>query len=325
MNQCYAEAQSLKITDQIFSNLYKARFKGSLIIKSSGQSEGQMFDMEIQRQDNENESNLFKINYSMGTGVCESLYSMDFKGAGVSDDKSSASFYKEEESENSNCIEEIVIRYNQESVQFMIILDEEYTLVTDYDSSAKEGLNFPHIFNEDDKNHILVSLDLGKKVGSVRDLFAIKQNCAYEISLDSEDDALIRPLNRFAYNTGVSSFSRHVKYYIGGTIIVTGTVIGTTIMGGSAAATWIVPPAFFGIVPGVFITAGSMAVGGGLVLSATNDITENNRKEFIFFSLNNGLSTSKNWYEDYKEILKKSGNLPRFCPTLKKSELIERL
>ena len=238
--QVYASSGQNSVSmDGIFSDFKQIRFNGTLVEELGDPRDARSFKMEIRSQDQDNpQNNLFKVLYAVDDGVaCNSIYSL---GHEIGDDQNKNVAYLQNEDElgNSNCIEEILVEYKEESKNIIIGLDQNYIFKGAPENSYDEdSMEYPHILNENNEDQMLVSIDLWKRKGVDADKNITSQKCAYEVFLSSDDDSIVRPLNKFAYSSVVAGALRQVKYYTGGVILFMGTIAGTTIAAGSAAAT----------------------------------------------------------------------------------------
>ncbi|MEY4064067.1 MAG: hypothetical protein RIR26_275 [Pseudomonadota bacterium] len=149
----------------------------------------------------------------------------------------------------------------------------------------------------------------------------IFSSCGYEINLKDLDSTVVSSLNKFAYDSRTADFQRHLKFYTGGATFIAGTVLGAIIAGGGAAATWLFPPAAAGVPIGFMVATGSMAVGGGLGVSAQHELDRMNSAISTFARLSSGHYVTDIWYDNYKETIQKSSNTTKLCPPLKQGDL----
>lgn len=166
-----------------------------------------------------------------------------------------------------------------------------------------------------DPNMTLVAVSMSP-VNQDNQTAEIVSSCAYELNLSSANDKLVSPLNKHAYDSKRADFMQKLKYYGGGMIMFSGSALGGIIAGGSSAATLIFPPAFYGVPIGFMITAGSVATGGGLIVSAQNDLDKKLTTFDRMVKLSTGNHQTDIWYDDYKETMKSAQNTNKKCPQM---------
>ncbi|MFZ9519353.1 MAG: hypothetical protein ACO3A4_02650 [Silvanigrellaceae bacterium] len=119
----------------------------------------------------------------------------------------------------------------------------------------------------------------------------------------------VKQNNRVAEN-----FMQKLKYSGGGMIMISGSVPGTVIAAGSSAATLQFPPAFQGVPVGLMIIGGSVATGGGLLVSADHDLNKKLTTTDRMTKLSSGNHQTDIWYDDCKETMKSAQNTNKKCP-----------
>lgn len=180
--------------------------------------------------------------------------------------------------------------------------------------------NINAVTNGKNKDLVLMGLSLSP-VKDKNESGHIFSSCGYEIDLKNSDDTVVNPLNKFAYDSRHADFQRHLKFYSGGAVFVSGTVVGAIIAGGGAAASWLIPPLAAGVPIGFMLATGSIGVGAGLGVSADRELTRMNTAISRFAKLSSGHYVTDIWYDDYKETIQKSGNTSKNCPPLKQGDL----
>lgn len=180
--------------------------------------------------------------------------------------------------------------------------------------------NVNAVTNEKNKDLVLMGLSLSP-VKNKNESGHIVSSCGYEIDLKNPDDTVVKPLNKYAYDSRHADFQRHLKFYSGGAVFMAGTALGLIIAGGGAAASWLIPPAAAGIPIGFMVATGSIGVGASLGVNAERDLNRMNDAISTFARLSSGHHQTDLWYDDYKETITKSGNTSNLCPPLKQADL----
>lgn len=185
------------------------------------------------------------------------------------------------------------------------------------------------VMDKKNRNKALVGFSLIKATQkdphkSLADLSreAIVSSCGYEVQLNKSDDTRVQPLNKYAFDSRWGELRGHSEYYGGAVVALTGTVAGAILIGGSSAAGLLVPPAFYGIGPGLFLMTSSALVGGTLGASGENKLRANYEAALTFRELIAREKTeTEHFYDDKIETIKNSGNTSKKCPEMTVGEL----
>jgi len=151
---------------------------------------------------------------------------------------------------------------------------------------------------------------------------SVVSSCGYEIELNKPDNTVVQPLNKFAFDSRWGEIKGKSEYYGGAVVALTGMAVGVILIGGSSAAGLLVPPAFYGIAPGLFLTTSSGLVGSAVGASGENKLQENREAMYTF---NDIIAREKiettHFYQDKIERIKKSGNTSKKCPEMTLGDL----
>ena len=151
---------------------------------------------------------------------------------------------------------------------------------------------------------------------------SVVSSCGYEIELNKPDNTVVKPLNKFAFDSRWGEIKGKSEYYGGAFVALTGMAVGVILIGGSSAAGLLVPPAFYGIGPGLFLTTSSGLVGSAIAASGENKLQENREAMYTF---NDIIARQKiettHFYQDKIERIKKSGNTSKKCPEMTLGDL----
>lgn len=185
------------------------------------------------------------------------------------------------------------------------------------------------VMSDDNPTRAIVGFSLFKSTKknpkqSISDLKndAVVSSCGYQIQLNKSDDTIVKPLNRYAFDSRWGAVRGNAKYYGGAVVAFTGMAAGVILIGGSSAAGLLVPPAFYGIGPGLFLTTSSGLVGSAIGASGNNDINANELAAATFKEIiAREKITTEYFYEDRLERIRKSGNTLKECPHMSVGDL----
>ena len=148
--------------------------------------------------------------------------------------------------------------------------------------------------------------------------YYVVSSCGYEIELRKPDHTVVKPLNKFAFDSRWGEIKGNVEYYGGAVVALSGFVLGAILVGGStAAAATLAPPAAFAILPGLGLLLSSGLVGGTIGASGDNKLQENNEAAGTFRDIIERKKNETTHFYQYKiQQIKKSGNTSKKCPEM---------
>ena len=155
---------------------------------------------------------------------------------------------------------------------------------------------------------------------SIKELenYYVVSSCGYEIELRKPDNTVVKPLNKFAFDSRWGEIKGNVEYYGGAVVALSGFALGAILIGGStAAAATLAPPAFFGAGYGLALMSSSALVGGALGASGENKLQENDEAAGTFRDMIERKKIETTHFYQYKiQQIKKSGNTSKKCPEM---------
>jgi hypothetical protein len=135
---------------------------------------------------------------------------------------------------------------------------------------------------------------------------------------------MVAPISQRAYSSNYALFERKLQEAVGGVIAVGGSAVGILIIGTSVGATPVLPPAAYGIGPGLLLLGTSSIVGGGMLAGSNQKLSKANAVEHALYQMMDGTHFNAVFYDEYKERVQKAGNSWHVCQPVKAGVLQQK-